>query len=154
MNGFTDPFSILRHLALPVFLEFEDKPDVIVPVAGGDMKVKMENGLSGNKTVVGKDVETVELKAFNRCLSDPVGGFQKAFERCGLDLEKIPAMIFRDHQGMTEMDRIDIEDAKCLLVLVKNLSRDFAGNNLAENTIVHLGERAGAGSVNVKSIKK
>jgi len=40
---------------------------------------------------------------------------------------------------MAKVDGIDIEDAERVLVFKENLSRNFAGNNLAENAIVHLG---------------
>ncbi len=81
MKGFADSPAVLRHLTVPVFLEFEDEPYVIVRVSGGDVKVEMQNRLSGAVAVVGEDVVAVKLKAFDRCLRYPVSGAQQTVER-------------------------------------------------------------------------
>jgi len=119
------------------------------------MEMEMEDGLSGNAPVVGEDVEAVKLQAFHCCLRNRVSGLQQSGECGGLNLKKIPAVVFRNHQRMAEVNRIDVEDAKGVLVLKENLGGNLAGNNLAENAVVHFFQMTGgSGLVNTKSIKK
>src|ERR1051326_9633251 len=75
-----DPVGIQRHIASGVLLEFQDKLDVIVIVARGDMKMKMENGLPCGLAVVRKNIETGRLEGIHERLRDDLRGLHRSEE--------------------------------------------------------------------------
>jgi hypothetical protein len=137
VNLFSDFIRVLCHLAAGILLQFKDELDVVVLVARGDVKVKMEYRLSGNFSIVGENIEPVKVQAVRERLGDDVDCVHHAMERIGRERQKILAMPFGDNKGVAVVNRLNIENADSVVVFVEDFRRQFSRDNIAEYTIVH-----------------
>ncbi len=62
--------SEFGHYPVLVGFQLKDEFDVIIWKTGCDMHVKMEHRLSGDSSVVGKDVEPLQIQALHYCSCD------------------------------------------------------------------------------------
>lgn len=99
----------------------------------------MEDRLSRDVPVIREDVESIQVQTFDSRACNGVSGAQQAVKNGRRNVKKIPAMLLGNDKGMAKMNRIDIENAKNIVILEENFSRLFPANDLAENAVVHFG---------------
>ena len=97
--------------------------------------MEMENRLSRQGAVVGKDVESFKLQAAHQPTRDLAEGSHHAVEGIRRQLHEFCAVPFGYDERMTEMDRTDIKYADGVLVFVKDLGRLGSSDNPAKNTV-------------------
>jgi hypothetical protein len=97
--------------------------------------MEMKNRLSGDRSVVRENVESFELKTSDHRTADPLCRFHGAAQRLWRNFEKSTAVMPRDDQCMTKMNRPDVKNGNRVAVLVDHFSRCRISNNIAECTI-------------------
>jgi hypothetical protein len=142
LNLVSDTIGVLFHFAVVVLFKLKDKPDIVISITGGDVQMKVENGLPCDAAVIREYIESFEVETLDECTGHNSGGFQERRITLGLEVEEVTVMDSRDDEGMPKTDWIDVKDSNDPIVFEENLRRNFAGDNIAENAIAH---EAGSG---------
>ena len=130
-----DLLGVLLHLISFVPFQLQQKPDIVVAVARGDVKMAVVHRLSGGFSVVRKNIVSRRIEGFHhRCRRDAgcmneIGKFHLGY------LQKSDGMALRYHEDMSEMNRIDIEDRYGVLIPEEYFSGRFITENPAEYTL-------------------
>lgn len=127
----------MSHFAVAVFLEFQNKADIVIGIPGCHVEVKMKNGLAGDAAIVGQKVVSLKPKPLYECLANDARSLKNGLIRIRGKFQKIPAVLLGNHKGMTIVDGIDVKNGNNLIVLEKDLCRDLFVDYTTENTIVH-----------------
>ncbi len=138
-EGLSDLLRIRRHFAGTIRFELEDETDVVVRVAGGDMKVEMKHGLTCDTTIVGKQVEAFESQRLNHAARDALGDMNHLTEVRLLNGEEILTVGPGNDQGMPEMNRIDVQNGDYPRGFQKNFRGELAATDRAKRATARLG---------------
>lgn len=133
----SDTIGVLPHFAVLVFLQFQDKPDVVILIAGCNMQMEMENRLACNGAVVREDVESFQVKTLDEGGCHHPGCAKERWIALGIEVEEVAVVNSRDDEGVPKMNWIDIKDCDDPVIFEENFRRNFAGNDSTENTIAH-----------------
>lgn len=133
----TDAVGGAAHFAFRVFFQFEDESDFIIRIARRDVKVEMENGLSGDPSIVCKQIVSLQRKRFDQRPGDGLRRIENRVICVVGQFQEIFAVPLGDDEGMPIVDRVDIEDRGGMVVLEKELCRDLPSQDLAENAVIH-----------------
>lgn len=110
----------------------EDETDIVIVVAGGNVDVKMENGLAGDGAIVCKKIESFEFEGLYQGMGDGMDRLHNARKLICSHFQKVPMMPFGDDQGMSIVDRINIENGERTLIFIENFRGYFPGDNIAK----------------------
>lgn len=133
----SDTIGVLFHLAVLVLFKLENKPDVVVAIAGGDMQMEMEDGLPRNAAVVREDIKSLEVKTPDERACDDSRSLQQRQITSRIKLQEIPIMAPGDDEGVAQMDWVDIKNGNDPIVFEEYFGRNLTCNDVAEDAIVH-----------------
>jgi hypothetical protein len=111
------------HFPFLILFQLEDKFDIVVLIAWSNVKVEMKDRLPRDTSIVGKNIESLQLETGDKCLSHNLGGMKNVGQILRGEVEKILAMDFGNNEGMAVVNGINVEDAHSARVLVENLRR-------------------------------
>jgi len=97
--------------------------------------VKMKYRLPGNFAIVGKDVESLKFKALNNCPCNHLCNVQNIVQVGFSNVKEIEAMRLGNDQGVTVVNRIDVQNRDHIVVLEENLGGELMTSYLTKNAI-------------------
>ena len=109
--------------------------DVIVGIARCHMDMKVKYRLSGDATIVRKNIEPFEPQRLNQAACDDLSGEQDVVEELFGESKKVNTVDLRDDQGMAMVDRANVEQSDRAIILEENFCRSFLPYDFAESAV-------------------
>ena len=132
---FSNLLPELGHYSVFIGFQLKDKFDVVIRKSGCDVHVKMKHGLAGDSTVVGEDIEAIQIQTPDYRPGDYLGYVKNIVQVALRYRQEIAAVYFWDDESVPIVNRVDIENRDYPIILVENFSGSLALNNLTENTM-------------------
>ena len=98
--------------------------------------MEVKDGLPGRGLARVDEVDPVAAQALLHPAREALGASRGAGEVVQVDVVQVPGVPPRDHQRVAAGPRVDVHECDRVLVLVHQLRRDLAGEDLAEETVV------------------
>jgi hypothetical protein len=131
-NMFPDLCRVIRHGPFLVRFQLKDKLDIIAGVPWRNMHVEMKHRLSCDPSIIGENVETLQLQTYHDRARNNLGCMKDIVQVCLGNGKEVKAMRLWNDKGMTEMDWVDIEDCNHTFVLIQHFCGQMMGDDLAE----------------------
>lgn len=113
------------------------REDVVVSMARDDVEVGVKDFLSGCSTIVHGDITTVGVDRLDDGRTYLGSHFHHMAEYVGVAIKRVHKRSFRNDEGMTFADGVDIKKSDDLVVFVDKITRYLAFDNLSKDGICH-----------------
>jgi hypothetical protein len=130
-----DSPGIVSHCSVFVRFQLKNKFDVVVHEPGRHVHMEMEHGLACWPPIIGEDVETLQLQALHDCTGDYLRDVKNVVKIGFGNGEEVIAVDLWDNKRVSVVDRVDIENGKNAVVLIKHLGGQLMFDNPAKNAI-------------------
>ena len=101
------------------------------------MYMSVKNDLAGVRAIVHADVDAIEHeRSFERPGND-ADRFCNGEPRSLIDRKYILTVLFWYHQCVAGVERLNVEECECVLILIYFSTWDFSANNFAKEAVLH-----------------
>jgi len=123
------------HGALAIGFELQDKPDIVAGVPRRYVHMEMENRLTCNASVIGKNVEPLKLEALHQGPCNNLRYVKDVVKILFRKRQQIGTVRFRNDQRVAMMDRMNVEYGDDPVTLKEDLGRERMTDDIAERAI-------------------